>query len=428
MSGLFSGYTMLQTDEFCDRPGLLTIDVALPLALGVVSEVKETETVSLRDAVGRIAAKDITSTLPLPPFDQSAVDGYGLHLDDIHTGALGPFQVAGKLAAGGQGAPRISAGETVRLLTGAAIPRGIGAVVMEEKITLSQNAISLSQAVELGLNIRHRGEDVGQGSVIVEAGTLIDARHVAILAASGVARLAVRRRLRVAVLSTGDELATAGTNLRKHQIYDSNGPMLFAMLASPAVHLRTLGRCPDHRGRLVLRLKRAAKSFDLLICSGGVSGSDADHIVAAVLEAKGQCRQVGLALKPGKPLALGRIGCMAVLALPGNSVAALVGALLFGRPMLAKLGGRVGVTPGAILAKTASAFSHRLGRTEFVPVRIAGHDSSGTPLLEKLGRGGSARLRPLAIADGLGRIPGDRDDLPSGVAIEFFPFRTAFAL
>jgi molybdopterin molybdotransferase len=178
----------------------------------------------------------------------------------------------------------------------------------------------------------------------------------------------------------------------------------------------------------VLRLKRAAKSFDLLICSGGVSGSDADHIVAAVLEAKGQCRQVALALKPGKPLAIGRIGGMAVLALPGNPVAALVGALLFGRPMLAKLAGRVGVAPGAIVAKTANAFSHRLGRTEFVPVRINGHDGSGIPLLEKLGRGGSARLRPLAIADGLGRIPGDRDDLPSGAAIEFFPFRTAFAL
>lgn len=204
--------------------------------------------------------------------------------------------------------------------------------------------------------------------------------------------------------------------------------MLQALFASPAVELRGLGCCADDPARLVRQMIRAACVFDLLICSGGISGSDADHVMASVLEAGGSCHKVSLALKPGKPLAVGRIGSMAVLALPGNPVAALVGALLFARPMLQALAGQSAPNHATMMGKAAATFSHRLGRTEFVPVRIVGHDRQGTPLLEKLGRGGSARLRPLVLADGLGCIPGETDDLPAGARLRFYPFRTAFTL
>jgi molybdopterin molybdotransferase len=419
---------MLHTDDICDRPGLLDLEAALKIALGVVQPLERRETVALRGCTGRVTAASVLSAIPLPPFDQSAVDGYGLHADDVAAGRTGPFPLVGRLVAGARRAPALAPGEAVRLLTGAAIPKGVAAVVMEEKTTDRGQHVTIGRPADVGLNIRRAGEDVGERSEIIEAGTLIDARHVAILAASGATHLAVRRRVKVAVLSTGDELVPAGRRRHPHQICDSNGPMLQALFVLPAVDLRVLGCCPDDPARLVRQLKRAASVFDLLICSGGVSGSDADHVVASVLASGGSCTKISLALKPGKPLAIGRIGAMAVLALPGNPVAALVGALLFARPMLQTLSGQTAPAHAAMMAKAATAFSHRLGRTEFVPVRIAGYDAEGIPLLEKLGRGGSARLRPLVIADGLGRVPAESDDLSAGAPLRFYPFRTAFDL
>jgi molybdopterin molybdotransferase len=419
---------MLHTDDVCNRPGLLDLKAALKIALGVVQPIARRETVPLRSCAGRVTAASVSSSIPLPPFDQSAVDGYGFHADDIAAGRTGPFRLVGKLVAGARGAPALAPGEAVRLLTGAATPKGVAAVVMEEKATEREQRVTIGRPAEAGLNIRRAGEDVGERSEIIEAGTLIDARHVAILAASGATHLAVRRRVKVAVLSTGDELVPAGRRRHQYQICDSNGPMLQALFASPAVDLRMLGCCPDDPTRLVRQMKRAAGVFDLLICSGGVSGSDADHVVASVLASAGSCTKVSLALKPGKPLAIGRIGAMAVLALPGNPVAALVGALLFARPMLQTLTGQPATTHATMMAKAAATFSHRLGRTEFVPVRIVGYDAEGIPLLQKLGRGGSARLRPLVVADGLGRIAGESDDLPAGAPLSYYPFRTAFSL
>jgi molybdopterin molybdotransferase len=372
---------MLHIDEVCDRPGLLDLDAALNIALAVVTPVKEHESVPLRACAGRITAAPATSAVPLPPFDQSAVDGYGIHAEDVAAASTGPFQILGRLAAGSHRSPVLSKGETVRLLTGAAVPKGLAAVVMEEKATATDQTVSIGGPAEPGLNIRRAGEDVAPYMEIIERGALIDARHVAILAASGAAHLSVKRRIKVAVLSTGDELVRAGRPRQKHQIYDSNGPMLQALFASPALELRSLDCCPDDPARLTSQIGRAACAFDLLICSGGVSGSAADHVMASVLGAGGSCTKLSLALKPGKPLAVGRIGPMAVLALPANPVAALVGALLFARPILQTLAGQSAPVHATVKARAAATFAHRLGRTEFVPVRIVGHDAEGMHLL-----------------------------------------------
>jgi molybdopterin molybdotransferase len=187
------------------------------------------------------------------------------------------------------------------------------------------------------------------------------------------------------------------------------------------------GRSPYDRGRLTHRLVQMARSYDLLACSGGV-GSDADHIVDSVRDAGGVCTKLSLALKPGKPLAVGVVGGMAVLALPGNPFAALVGTLLFARPMLQELAGCYRGRQRPVAARTADTFAHRTGRMEFVPVRAAGVDDGGIPLLEKLGRGGSARLWPLIIANGLASIPADAGDLPAGTSLDYYPFGSAFGL
>ena len=419
---------MLLTDDICDRPGLVDLEAALAIALGVVQPLAGRESVRLSHCAGRVSVGSILSAIPLPPYDQSAVDGYGIHADDIAAGETGPFRLVGLLVAGARRGPTLTSGEVVRLMTGAAIPLGVAAVVMEEKASEHEGQVRIGRPAEAGLNIRRAGEDVEERSEIVAAGTLLDARHVAIIAASGTTHVAVRRRVKVGILSTGDELVPAGRRRRIHQISDSNGPMLRALFTSPATDLKMLGCCADDPVRLIRQIKRAAETFDLLVCSGGVSGSDADHVVASVLASGGSCTKLSLALKPGKPLAVGRVGAMAVLALPGNPVAALVAALLFARPMLQTLSGQTALGHATIMAKTAATFSHRLGRTEFVPVRVIGHDEQGTPLLEKLGRGGSARLRPLVLADGLGRIPGENDDLTQGTQLRFYPFRTGFGL
>jgi molybdopterin molybdotransferase len=395
--------------------------------LAAVRRVHGTEELRIRDSVGRVVTGEVAAAMPLPPFDQSAVDGYGIRREDLAAATKGLRHVATTFAGASQTVGP-GAGEAVRLLTGAPIPPGVDAVVMEEKVRILGTQVTLSRPAESGLNIRRRGEDVGPGSTIVETGTVIDARHIAILSASGVSKIRVRRRIEVGVLSTGSELVAAGQPLAPHQIHDSNGPMLATLLEAPALRVTSLGRCRDDRGRLTRRLIQMAHSYDLLVCSGGVSGSDADHIVASVRDAGGACTKLSLALKPGKPLAVGRIGRMAILALPGNPFASLVGALLFARPMLHSLAGSYRGRHGPIAAQTKETFAHRSGRLEFVPVRVAAMDDRGIPLLEKLGRGGSARLWPLVVADGLASIPAEVGDLPPLGSINYYPFGSAFSL
>jgi len=400
----------------------------LTVALAAVRRVSGTETLPLRGSVGRVAACDVAASMPLPPFDQSAVDGYGIRCDDLATATGKGFRQAGTTFAGASHTACPNPGEAVRLLTGAPIPLGVDAVVMEEKALIVGAEITFDRLAESGLNIRRRGEDVGAGSTIVETGTVIDARHMAIMAASGVSKVKVRRQIDVGVLSTGNELVPAGRPLAMHQIHDSNGPMLAALLETPALRVTSLGRCRDDRGRLARRLGQIARSYDLLVCSGGVSGSDADHVVASVQDAGGVSTKLSLALKPGKPLAVGVIGKMAILALPGNPFASLVGALLFARPMLQSLAGSYRGRDDPIMALTNEKFGHRAGRLEFVPVRVTAMGDRGVPLLEKLGRGGSARLWPLIVADGLASIPAEAAELPSMAPIHYYPFGSAFKL
>jgi molybdopterin molybdotransferase len=230
---------VLTTESGCDRPGLLGVEAALKIAPGVVAAVPGREMVSLRACAGRITATNVASAMPLPPFDQSAVDGYGIHVDDVAAAFTGPFRLAGKVVAGSRLAPGLAAREVERLFTGAAIPKDVAAVVMEEKATVQQGSVWIRRPAEAGLNIRRSGEDVAGSAEIIEAGTLIDARHVAILAASGASHVAVRRRVRVVVLSTGDELIRPGGARRPHQIYDGNGPMLQALFLSSALQPST---------------------------------------------------------------------------------------------------------------------------------------------------------------------------------------------
>jgi molybdopterin molybdotransferase len=405
---------------------LLSPEAAAAIVLDGVAAVDGVYTLPLAGARGRIAAADIVSPVPLPRFDNAAVDGYGLAIADL----AGPasLQVAGRAAAGHAAGAAAAPGRAVRVLTGARVPDGVAAVIAEERTRRSGERLEVPEPPAEGANIRRRGEDVAPGTVVVRAGTVLDARHLAILAAAGIDRLAVRRRLRVGVLSTGDELVEPGVEPGPNGIVDSNRPMLTALIAGPAIEVVDLGSAADRVGAVAAVLGGPGAGLDLVVSSGGVAGSEADAVADAVRAAGGSCRSLKLALRPGKPIAIGRVGATTVLALAGNPVAAMVGLLLFGRPLVARLAGAPAPERGGFPAEAAEAIRHRPGRTEFLPAAVVGRTADGRPRIASLGRGGSARLLPLVAADGLAELPADGGDVAAGNSVRFHPFATAFAL
>lgn len=403
------------------------VDSAFRRIVAGVGAVAGTELLPPAAALGRVAAEDVRTAVSLPPFDHSAVDGYGLRAADAAR-EWSRLRLAGRVRAGAAGTGRATGpGEAVRLLTGAAVPPGIAAVVFEERCRLSDGTVAVAGPVPLGANIRREGEDVARGEVVVDAGTVLDARHLALLAAAGVARARVARRVRVAVLSNGDELREPGESLDPGTIHDSNRPMLLALLARPWVEPIDAGLHRDDRDALAGTLDAAAAGADAVVCSGGASGSDADHVLAAIRARGGEACGVRLALKPGKPLVAGRLRGTPILGLPGNPVAAMVNFLLFGRPLLLALAGAAAARPAGEAAVAAEPMSHAAGRREFLPARVVGREPDGRARLAKLGRGGSARLRPLALADGLAEVAPDRAEVAAGDALRFHAFAAAFA-
>lgn len=403
----------------CDEaPGLLQPAMARERLLAGIGPVYGMEQIGLAHALGRVLAIAPASGLDLPPYDQSAMDGYGVCAADLAPG--GTPRVVRAVTAGADPGGPLAAGEAVRLLTGAALPEGVAAVVMEEHVALQDGRVHARRRLRVGENIRRRGEDLARGVVLAAPGARLDPRHVALFAAAGISDVVVRRRVRVAVLSNGDELGGA--------INDSNRPMLRALLARPEVLCTDLGVLPDDRAAIASVLKEAARSQDLIVTSGGVSGSDADHLPSAIADAGGVVETLKLALKPGKPLAHGRIGGALCLCLPGNPFAALVSMLVFGRPLVSRLAGDAAPRGKAMKAVAGEGFARKPGREEYAPARLAGHDASGSPVVVREGRGGSARLLPLSRADGLLWLAADCSSVEPGDALRFHPFSTAFGL
>ena len=403
----------------CDEArALMAPGEARDRLLAAAQPVAGVETIALSAALGRIVAAPPVAAFDLPPFDQSAMDGYVLAGCDLRPGATP--QVMRLVTAGAAPGASLGAGQAIRVLTGGALPDGAAAVVMEEHAEVAAGHVRALRVPRVGENIRRRGEDVARGEHLTQPGTRLDARHIALLAAAGVTEVEVPRRVRVAVISNGNELGTA--------VQDSNRPMLLALLARPEIACTDLGVLPDDSGAIAAALARAAGTHDLILATGGVSGSDADHLPGAILEAGGAVERLKLALKPGKPLAYGRIGGALCLCLPGNPLAALVSMLVFGRPLLARL---AGMSPGEsrpCAAIAGEGFERAPGREEYLPARIIGHDRLGLPIVERGGRGGSARLKPLSRADGLLWLPADCASVAPGDALRFHQFSTAFGL
>ncbi len=403
------------------RNDLLSVLEACASAARYAAPLRGAETVPIFDAMGRTLAATVAARVAMPPFTQSAMDGYALAAGDgLPSGSR--LDVVDRIAAGSVG-KRVLEGKASRLFTGAPLPDGADAVVMQEHIEREGNAIILGRPIRAGDNVRYRGEDIEPLERLLGAGERLDARHIALLAAQGIDRVDVRVRARVAVISTGDELRQPGAGLGAAAIYDSNRPMLLALIAQAGLIAIDGGWVPDDAGRLSARMRELAGCADLVITSGGASVGEEDHALTALERAGGRGETLQMALKPGKPAVVGAIGAAAYLGLPGNPVSSLVSWLILGHAMVSALEGRAPRQRLGCPMTSRSRFDRRPGRAEFAPARL-----SEDGRVEILGRGGSARLRPLVQADGLAEIATENAGVLPGDTVLFHPFRDGFVV
>jgi len=341
---------------------VLTADQLLSELLDRARALTATETLPTEAAGGRVLAAAQVSAITVPPLDNSAMDGYAVRAAECHGGQ--PLLVSQRIAAGHMGEP-LQIASAARIFTGAPIPPGADAVVMQEHCTVDGNTIHVQRPVKPGDNIRRAGEDIMAGAEILPPGTRIGAAHMGLAASVGLATLPVYRRLKVASFSTGDELAQPGTALQPGQIYNSNRYTLTGLVQALECEWIDMGAIPDTLSDTIATLHRAATLADVIITSGGVSVGEEDHVKAAVSQL-GTIDLWKVAMKPGKPVAFGRIGEADFIGLPGNPVSAFATFSLFARPFLLKRMGATQLRPTIYRVRAASEWLKSGDRREFL--------------------------------------------------------------
>jgi molybdopterin molybdotransferase len=393
--------------------GLLSVDEALARLLAGAVPVAGTESVATLEATGRVLAEPQGSTMDVPPMDNSAMDGYALRRADVPApGAR--LRVAQRIAAGSVGTP-LEPGTAARIFTGAPIPPGADAVVMQEHCAAEGDAVVVKQVPQPGEWIRLRGSDIRAGGRILAAGIRLRPQDIGLAASVGLATLRVRRRLRLALFFTGDELVMPGEPLAPGRIYNSNRFTLRGLARASGCELRDYGIVPDRLGATRDVLRRAAAENDVIVTSGGVSVGDEDHVRPAV-EAEGSLLMWRIAMKPGRPLAFGRVGAAAFIGLPGNPVSSFVTFLIFVRPFLLRTQGIGEVAPRALELRADFDWPRPDARREFLRAR---RNSQGG--LELYPTQDSAVLMSTAWADGLVDNPAGQA-IRAGDRVRFLPF------
>jgi len=392
---------------------MLSVEEALARLLAQARRIADAEVVSTLAAHGRVLAQPVVSALDVPPMDNSQMDGYAVRCADV-TAAPTTLRVTQRIAAGHPGQP-LAPGSAARIFTGAPLPEGADAIVMQEASTAAGDRVTINEVPRPGAWIRRAGFDVRRGATILPAGRRLQPQDCGLAASIGVAQLPVVRRPRVAVFFTGDELVMPGEPLPPGRIYNSNRFVLRGLLERLGCEAIDLGIVPDDFERTRAAFVEAAGRADLIVTSGGVSVGEEDHVKPAV-QAEGSLDLWQIAMKPGKPLAFGEVRGVPFIGLPGNPVSSFVTFLLFARPFILRLQGVAEAAPKALSLRADFDWPKPDRRREFLRVRL--NDAGG---LELFTNQNSAVLTSTSWADGLVDHPAG-ETISRGQTVRYLPF------
>ena len=410
----------LTDDCFAFSGPLMPIDEAERLIAQRVVPVAEIERVPLRQGQRRVVAADVVAPINLPSFDNSAVDGYAVRHADVAGEGETSLAVVGRITAGLAAQGAVAAGQAIRIFTGAPMPEGADTVFMQEDCRVENGSVVLPPGLKQGANRRLAGEDVRAGTVVLPAGRFLAAQDVALAAALGLTELPVRRRVRVAIFSTGDEIMDPGSTLRPAALYDANRFLLAGMLERLNVDITDLGILPDDPERLRSALAAAARGHDLVLTSGGVSTGEADHVRRAVEQA-GSLVFWRIGIKPGRPVAMGVVAGTPFVGLPGNPVAVFVTFATIARAMIARLAGEAYAPPRTFPVVSGFAYRTKEGRREYVRVGLES-DAQGRLVAQKHPREGAGVISSLTETDGLVELPEAATRIEPGEVLRFLPY------
>ncbi|MBK1669753.1 molybdopterin molybdenumtransferase MoeA [Rhodovibrio sodomensis] len=409
----------LSDDCFAHGDRLMRVEEALAQIRQRITAVAEPETVGLHDALGRVLLEDVVSAIDVPQQGNSAVDGYAVFFDDLNPEAETTLPVAGRVAAGHALDRPARRGEAIRIFTGAPMPDGPDTVMMQEDCQETDGRVAIKPGIARGANQRAAGEDVAAGSTVLHAGQRLRPPDLGQAAAVGRNTLRVARPLEVGVVSTGDELCEPGGPLAPGGIYDSNRFTVHGLLRQLGCRVHDLGILPDDRAAVTDALADAAERLDLVVTSGGVSVGEEDHVKQAVA-ALGRLHTWRLAIKPGRPIALGQLGRVPFVGLPGNPVAVVVTFVTIVRPLILRMLGGRAARPHLFKVKAGFDHKKKRARREWVRARLVAHD--GDLRVDKYPSQGAGVLSSIVESDGLVELPEDMTQLEAGTLVDFLPF------
>ena len=423
---------MIEKQPSCDdvlEPELMPVDIALQRMRQEVSSVKETKTVSLRESLGHVLSSDLVSPVQVPAYTNSAMDGYAINSADLPDGdAEKTLKVLGTVWAGKPVTVELKSGQAVRIMTGGMLPQGADTVVIQEHVQVvdqsGADSILIDGSTGPGRNVRHAGEDINTGDVVLSAGTLINPAELGLIASLGIDTLEVKRRLKVAFFSTGDELRPlethAGQTLGPGEIFDSNRHTLFALLSRLSVELIDLGVVADTEEATHAAILEASEKADLVITSGGVSAGQADFVSKSIAKL-GDLTFWKLAMRPGRPLACGVVNDCRFFGLPGNPVAVMVTFYEFVQPTIKAMMGCTDSDPQLFSVKSAESIRKVPGRIEYQRgiIEVA---ADGRQTVRTTGKQGAGRLSSMCLANCLIVLPVECDGIAAGDLVQVRPF------
>ncbi len=405
-------------DPAANPDGMLSVAESLQQILSKIAMLGEAEPVELSGCTNRVIAQDLVSAINVPPHSNSAMDGFAVAADGLI--ANNPLKVVGSVYAGADFSKRLAKGEAVEIMTGAPIPEGADTIVIREASTLNGDQVSFIGPVKKGQHVRQAGEDIAVGDIALTKGTLLRPQEVGLAASLGFTKLDVFKRPTVAVFSTGDEVTCQGAPLPKNCIYDTNRFTLQGLLKRLGCRVIDFGIIEDTQLEMEKVLLKASQEADLVLSSGGVSMGNADYIRQA-LEAVGQINFWKIAMRPGRPIAFGKINQTPFFGLPGNPVAVMVTFTQFVQPALRKMMGQSGWNPQRMTALTIDKLKSRYNRTDYIR-GIYSIDESGQLVVSSTGSQGSGILTSMARANCFIEIPDELESVQSGQRVVIQPF------